>query len=776
MDIERIGKYKIVAEIGRGTMGQVYKAHDPVLNRFVAIKTLSAVSGLGDEKHTRFQREAQAAAVLSHMNIVTVHDFGEEQGLLYIAMELLEGTDLREAIDRELLKTMDDKLSVMEQICSGLSFAHSKGVIHRDLKPANIHIQPNGQVKIVDFGLARIESSEMTQEGIVLGTPNYMSPEQAMGDRVDARSDIFSAGAVFYEILSNHKPFDADSTPGVLFQVVHKDPVGIRQWTPDVPRVLVDVVERALVKDKTLRFQTARQMKAALSVARAALAGGAAPDSSLAEESQRANRAAAGRAEPPVFRSTAPDSGSHPGYVESTVALDTSPVPKTRDGSKPGAVAPSGGAVAPASRSRPSGRTRPVRRPQPKSPVVPILLGALVLAGLAGGAYFMFVGPPGTGPADVDTSPAARGASASDVNALAAALAETQLQLAMRDLEDKNYDAAVTQAERVLKVSPQNAPARKIVEQARQRKHDLDAAVTQARQALQRGDTAAASQSLSQILEIDPRHPAASELSAGLNSVFRSRAEDALKSMRQARTEAEKAKATAVEGYAQAAAFAKEGEGLFASGEFASATRAFLESRDGFDRARRAVKAPLTAPSAPPPAAGTSTASGPPASAPPVAPAVSTGTAPESATTATAATRRFVTGNTVIASRRARGDMAGFDTADVKQQKKPDFEGRIEFETVPLSPAAGEEFSVRVHLVNDGKKALRLKAVNMITTVNGSRIPANFSPLVRELAPTQRAMVAEIRGVWGSDVSSWSLDAVVTSDRDETGTSRLSWN
>jgi hypothetical protein len=136
-----------------------------------------------------------------------------------------------------------------------------------------------------------------------------------------------------------------------------------------------------------------------------------------------------------------------------------------------------------------------------------------------------------------------------------------------------------------------------------------------------------------------------------------------------------------------------------------------------------------------------------------------------------------VTGNTVIASRRARGDMQGFDTSDVKQQKKPDFEGRIEFETVPLAPAAGEEFSVRVHLVNDGKKALRLKAVNMITTVNGARTPpASFSPLVRELAPTQRAMVAEIRGVWGTDVSSWSLDAVVTSDRDETGTSRLSWN
>ncbi len=248
MDIERIGKYKVLEEIGRGTMGRVYKAHDPVLNRLVAIKTMSASVDAGDEMHKRFHREAQAAALLSHPNIVTVHDFGEEQDLIFMAMELLEGTDLRDAIERKLLPGLHEKVRVMEQICSALAFAHSKGVVHRDLKPANVHIQPNGQVKIVDFGLARMSTSNMTQEGIVLGTPNYMSPEQALGDKVDARSDIFSAGAVFYELLTNHKPFDADSTPGVLFQVVHKEPPAIRQWSPEVPRILVEVVEKAMVK------------------------------------------------------------------------------------------------------------------------------------------------------------------------------------------------------------------------------------------------------------------------------------------------------------------------------------------------------------------------------------------------------------------------------------------------------------------------------------------------------------------------------------------------
>jgi serine/threonine protein kinase len=770
MDIERIGKYRIVAEIGRGTMGQVYKAHDSVLNRFVAIKTLSAVSGLGDEKHQRFQREAQAAAVLSHMNIVTVHDFGQEQGLLYIAMELLEGTDLREAIDRQLLKTIDDKLSVMEQISSGLAFAHSKGVIHRDLKPANIHIQPNGQVKIVDFGLARIETSDMTQEGIVLGTPNYMSPEQAMGDRVDARSDIFSAGAVFYEILSNHKPFDADSTPGVLFQVVHKEPVGIRQWTPDVPRVLVDVVERALVKDKTLRFQTARQMRSALSVARASLAGGGDPDASLAEESQRAHRAAGSRSESPVFRSSSPGSGSHPGYIEGTVALDMSPV--AREGSKPGAPTLSGCAPTQGPRGR-SRRLRPAGRQ--RVPVVALGVGAVLLLGLAGGVYMALLRKPAPTPAAPSTHPAAP-ASSSEVSALTEALAETQLQLAIRDLEDKNYDAAVAQAERVLKIAPQSPAARRIVEQARQRKQELDSAVTQTRQALEAGNSEAASQSLSQLLELDPRHPAASELSARLDTVFRSRAEEALSSLRQARAEAERARATTGGVHEQAVAFAREGERLFARGEFASATRAFLESRDAFDRARRAVRAPVAAPMASPAAAaphGASTA--PPVSAPSGSPASPAATAPETAAAA-ASIRRFAAGTTVIATRRARGALQGFDTADVKQQRMPDFVGRIEFETVPVSPAAGQDFSVRVHLINEGKKALRLKAVSLVTTVNGTKTPASSPPLVREVAPTQRAMVAELRGVWGSDVSSWSLEAVVTSDRDETGTSRLSWN
>src|SRR5689334_18727106 len=173
-------------------MGEVYRARDGVLNRDVALKTIAAGDSGDEMLQKRFQREAQSAAGLAHPNIITVFDFGQEQGRLYMAMELLDGRDLKAVIAEGTLKTLDEKLAIMEQIASGLAFAHENGVVHRDLKPANIHIPSSGQVKIVDFGLARMTGSEMTRSGMVMGTPHYMSPEQVRGERADTRSDVFS--------------------------------------------------------------------------------------------------------------------------------------------------------------------------------------------------------------------------------------------------------------------------------------------------------------------------------------------------------------------------------------------------------------------------------------------------------------------------------------------------------------------------------------------------------------------------------------------------------
>jgi eukaryotic-like serine/threonine-protein kinase len=272
MDLRQLGKYEIVGKIGQGAMGEVFKAHDPILGRDVAIKTMSAQIGADEELRKRFHREAQSAARLSHPNIITIFDFGEDQGKVYMAMELLEGDDLKDLIGRHTPMSLERKLEIMEQICDGLAFAHAKDVVHRDLKPANLHIQRGGQVKIMDFGLAKMASSDMTRAGMIMGTPNYMSPEQVRGEKATSRSDVFSLGAVFYELLTNRKPFEADSLHAVLFQVMQNEPESLTTAAPSVPASLRQVVERAMLKDAAGRYRDGADLREALRPVRAGIA------------------------------------------------------------------------------------------------------------------------------------------------------------------------------------------------------------------------------------------------------------------------------------------------------------------------------------------------------------------------------------------------------------------------------------------------------------------------------------------------------------------------
>ncbi len=270
----RIGKYGILARIGQGAMGEVFKAHDPVLDRFVAIKTIAKALDTDNSHRERFQREARAAAQLAHPNIITIFEAAEDQGIVYMAMELLDGTDLQDLIEKEALKTTADKLAIMEQICEGLGFAHARGIIHRDLKPGNIHVLPNGQVKIMDFGLAR-RSEDMARTSMIMGTPYYMAPEQARGERATSRSDVFALGGVFYELLSGRRPFGGESIPAVLFSVVHRNPEPLGGLVKDVP-FLVPVVEKALAKDPEERYRDAGEMREALREARSSMESGSA--------------------------------------------------------------------------------------------------------------------------------------------------------------------------------------------------------------------------------------------------------------------------------------------------------------------------------------------------------------------------------------------------------------------------------------------------------------------------------------------------------------------
>jgi serine/threonine protein kinase len=270
-----IGRYEVEGKLGEGAMGVVYRARDRALGRVVALKMLSTELGLEEELNQRFQREAEAIGRLSHPNIVTVYDVGDSEGHLYMAMELLEGEDLRLLIERDAEIALADRVRILRQICDGLAYAHSRGVVHRDIKPANILVTGTGRVKLLDFGLARIaERSTITRQGVILGTPDYMSPEQAQGRVLDGRSDIFSAGAVFYEFLTGEKPFQGKTLHAVLYQIISEEPEPLLTVVPETPVRLAAVVHQMLRKDPDHRYASMEDVSRELEALHGALRRG----------------------------------------------------------------------------------------------------------------------------------------------------------------------------------------------------------------------------------------------------------------------------------------------------------------------------------------------------------------------------------------------------------------------------------------------------------------------------------------------------------------------
>ena len=258
--LSKLGKYEIKSEIGSGAMGIVYLAEDPKLGRPVALKTTTAEVAGNSELLKRFYREAQAAAKLCHPNIVTIYEIDEANGVPFIAMEFLEGVNLQKVVAerRELL--IPRKLQIMIDACKGLGYAHQHGVVHRDIKPGNIMLANNGQVKIVDFGIARVGVSSMTRTGEVLGTVMYMSPEQVQGQTVDTRSDLFSLGVVLFELLTYQSPFPGSDVPSILFKILNEPPELVSKYLGQCPPQLEQIVQRALAKDRETRYQTAEDM------------------------------------------------------------------------------------------------------------------------------------------------------------------------------------------------------------------------------------------------------------------------------------------------------------------------------------------------------------------------------------------------------------------------------------------------------------------------------------------------------------------------------------
>ena len=377
--LTKAGRYQIVSELGRGSMGVVYEGFDPVIGRTVAIKTMLTASlppSEFEDFKARFQREAQAAGILNHPNIVTVYDFGEDNGVLYLAMEFLEGQSLEDIIKEEGSLPIERIISIYDQVCAALDHAHSYKIIHRDVKPANIMVLRSGLVKMTDFGIAKMTSMGMTQAGQILGTPNYMSPEQVRGRQIDGRSDLFSLGIILYELITKEKPFGGQNLTTIIYRIINENPIPPRELDSSIHPGLSYVIQKALAKDPDERYQTCRELADDLKNYKN-LEDAVAPSATVV------------RRVPPLAQTQSP------------------PTPA----SAPPRYAPAPPRTAPAAAAPSKAETwvadQPLERPAPKITIIPpaqpapprgsmlpwLLLVLLLLIGAGGAYYFLVIQP-----------------------------------------------------------------------------------------------------------------------------------------------------------------------------------------------------------------------------------------------------------------------------------------------------------------------------------------------------------------------------------------------
>jgi len=330
--ISTLGRYKVISEIGQGAMGTVYKAVDPIIDRTVAIKTINLNLSRQEleEYEARFQQEIKAAGRLNHPNIVTIYDVGKTDQVAYMAMEFLEGKELKDIITSGKLLPPDQMVDIISQVADGLWFAHQQNIVHRDVKPSNIMVMRGGIAKITDFGIARLPNSAVkTMTGLILGSPRYMSPEQVIGKTIDARSDIFSLGVVLYEAMTGVAPFDGDNVNAIMYATVNTTPVPPSHHNRNIPAMLDLIVAKAMAKTLDDRYQSVKELGDDLREVRRQMDHGRPATALKATSSPVGQRSAPPPAPAPAPDKAAVDTGTQP------MAPDVPPKPVGDDTAAP---------------------------------------------------------------------------------------------------------------------------------------------------------------------------------------------------------------------------------------------------------------------------------------------------------------------------------------------------------------------------------------------------------------------------------------------------------
>jgi tRNA A-37 threonylcarbamoyl transferase component Bud32/tetratricopeptide (TPR) repeat protein len=759
----RVDKYEIIRPVGKGAMGQVYLAHDTVLDRDVALKVMVAQIADDPELKQRFEREARAVAKMQHPNLVTVFDLGSHHGSPFIAMEFLKGQDLQKAVRQTPPMTVERNVAVIVQVLAGLAHAHQAGIVHRDIKPANIFIQEDGSVKIMDFGVARLTTASMTGTGNIVGTADYMSPEQVKGAKVDGRSDLFSVGCMLFELAAGRRPFHSDNLMAIFYKITHEEanfdliPQGAEY------DALMPILKKALAKDIDQRYQTAYEF--AVELREWLKVHASTPSTQNVLEALVDLEAPT---HPPMPMTEAPGMTFTPegGAPGPTVDLGRrlprkGTIAPTRAGGRTVVDSGAAGAVRPAvarAGTAPVPRLAPRPQPAPKTSVLPWAAAtvALVAVGVAGLLAFKSqraadtppvketvatpVPPPTTlatpEPPPVTLAPAP---AFEEAEGKAAA----QIRTAQSAFKAGSYDRAVEAAQEALRADPANESARKVLANAQEGQKALVQRKA-AEAALARGDFAAAESELEAARRLAPWDRSIADLSSRI-------AEEKSRAQRDADARAQSLRTAQITDHlnqANAAMAAKQYEAAIAFYNRILETdpnnQAALIGKTGAIGAKSQADA---------------AASGPRAGG---------------------AVRSFVFGKTE-AKGTEQGGLVGFEDSagvDVKKgTQAAELPGKIVFEASPPSPKAGERFKISVFLSNEGSQAIQLAALMVATVLDGKRQSGPVPLSVTTVAPGQRAPVFQTPGeqVWKEGTQSWTMEIVLRTAKGDTYRNALSW-